>query len=582
MKGSRLLGRLAAGIAAAALCAVTAQAQTDSGPSQSAMVNLIHLLVKQKVISQQSANALLKEAEQEAIQARAAKAAAPVPIPTARPEAPPPAPGVVRVPYVPQIVKNQIRDELKADLIKQAKAENWAQPNVLPAWTKRFDFYGLMRMRDESDFYGANNIGSDGVDGYVNYEAFNANGPTDVNPNNILNTIPFLNTTQDRVNQISLSARLGLEATVADKVHAGIELASGGDNGPVSTTQILGGGFTKKNIYLNLAYMKFGPFDGTSVTIGRMTDPFFRSDLVFHETLNMDGIDVSTRLEPLGRDDPGVFGTVGAFPVGYIPYNFPTYSPLKSPDSTEMLLAAQIGVDWKQKNWEWTSAVSNYRYINAQGELSQPCPIYLGTKQCSTDDTVPPYMQKGNTLFLIRNIIPDPNSPTNYAQPEFAGLLFNYNELDATSSFDWKLSWRYHLIFTADYVRNLAYDGGLAYRYAADGVFPVTNFNPISRSIESGPNAFEGRVLFGEPEPRERWEWNIITGYKYLQPDAVLDAFTDYDFHLGGSNAKGYYVKATLGLFHNTWLQARWFSADEVYGPPLAIDVLQLDLYTAF
>jgi hypothetical protein len=91
-----------------------------------------------------------------------------------------------------------------------------------------------------------------------------------------------------------------------------------------------------------------------------------------------------------------------------------------------------------------------------------------------------------------------------------------------------------------------------------------------------------GSVLFGEPDPRERWEWNITAGYKYLQPDAVLDAFNDQYFHLGGTNAKGYFVKASMGLFHDTWLEARWFSANEVYGPPLAIDVFQLDLYTAF
>ena len=589
MKGFGLRGRLAAGVAAAALCWGTApaDAQTDSGPSQSAMVNLIHLLVKQKVITQQSADALLAEAEHEAAQAKAAKVAAPaaavpVPIPAERPELPAPAPGVVRVPYVPQIVRNQIRDEVKAEVIKEAKAENWAQPNALPSWLKRFNWYGLMRMRDESDFYGANNIGSDGVDGYVNYQAFNANGPTNVSPYSILNTVPFLNTTQDRINQLSLSARLGLTANVTDGVQAGIQLASGGDNGPVSTTQILGGGWTKKNVYLNLAYVTLDPLPDVSLTIGRMENPFFRTDLVFHETLNMDGIEVSALNKSIGAEGLGEFATIGAFPVGYINSNFPTFSPTKTPDHTEWMLGGQVGDDWATKKWDWRSAVSMYYYLNDQGELSAPCPIYLGTQQCSTDDMVPSFMQKGNTLFLLRNIIPDPRNPLTYAQPQFAGLLFKYEELDATSSFDLTLAPKEHLIITGDYVRNLGYDGSQVNRYAAEGVYPVTNYNSGNRTLESGPNAFMGRVLFGEPDPRERWEWNIIAGYKYLQPDSMIDAFTDYDFHLGGTNAKGYFVKATMGLFHNTWLQARWFSADQVYGPPLAIDVLQVDLYTAF
>jgi len=589
MKGISLRGRLAAGVAAAALClgAAPAGAQTDSGPSQSAMVNLIHLLVKQKVITQQSADALLKEAEQEAAQARTAKAAAPgaavpVPIPAEKPELPPPAPGVLRVPYVPEIVKNQIRDEVKADVIKEAKAENWAQPNALPGWLKRITWYGLMRFRDESDFYGANNIGSDGVDGYVNYDAFNSNGPTNVSPYSILNTIPFLDTTQNRINQMSLSARLGLTANVTDGVQAGFQLASGGDNGPVSTTQILGGGWTKKNIYLNLAYVTLDPWPDVSLTVGRMEDPFFRTDLVFHDTLNMDGIEVSGLTKPIGAEGLGEFATLGAFPIGYINSNFPTFSPSKTPDHTEWMFGGQVGEDWATKTWDWRSAVSMYYYLNDQGELSAPCPIYLGTQECSTDDMVPPFMQKGNTLFLLRDIIPDPNNPLTYAQPQYAGLLFKYEELDATSTFDLTLAPGEHLQITGDYVRNLAYNGSLEYRYAAEGVYPITNYDSTSRTLQSGPNAFMGRVLFGEPDPRERWEWNIIAGYKYLQPDAVIDAFTDYDFHLGGTNAKGYFVKATMGLFHNTWLQARWFSADQVYGPPLAIDVLQLDLYTAF
>jgi hypothetical protein len=91
-----------------------------------------------------------------------------------------------------------------------------------------------------------------------------------------------------------------------------------------------------------------------------------------------------------------------------------------------------------------------------------------------------------------------------------------------------------------------------------------------------------GSVLFGDPEPRTRWAWNITGGYKYIQPDAVLDAFNDHDFHMGGTNARGYFLKASLGVFDNTWLSARWFSANEVYGPPLAIDVMQLDLNAVF
>lgn len=561
---------------------LSASAQAETAPSQSAMVNLIRLLVKQKVITQESANALLREAEQEAAQARAAKSlapAAPVPIPAARPELPPPAPGVVRVPYVPQIVKNQIRDEVKAEVLKQAKAENWAQPNIFPNWVSRISWYGDFRGRDEVDLYGKNNIGSDGVDGFINYAAFNANGPTDVNPNTILNKIPFLNTTVNRYNLLSLRARFGFTANVADDVAVGIRLATGNDNSPVSTTQLFGGGLGKKNIWLDQAFIALTPFPDSSITFGRMADPFFHTDLLYDENLNFDGLAFKGTGDVPWMDNTNFFATLGAFPIGYINANFPTYSPVKASDRTEWLFGSQLGTDWRERNFDWRAGVSFYWYLNAQGELSAPCPIFLGTQQCSSDDTVPAFMQKGNTLFLIRNIIPN---GSDYSQPQFAGLMFNYDELDATTSFDLKVSRKYDLIFTGDYVRNLAFDGSIAYRYAPAGVYPVTNFNPITKTLQSGPNAYNASIQFGEPEIHRRWEWNIVGGYKYIQPDAVLDAFNDHDFHMGGTNAKGYYLKASLGIFDNTWLSARWFSADEVYGPPLAIDVLQLDLNARF
>jgi hypothetical protein len=574
-----------AGVSAFALCcglgAGPARAQSDSEPSQNAMTNLIRLLVKQKVITQKNGDDLISEATREAAQARASKIAT-VPIPQQRPEPPPPAAGVLRVPYVPDIVKNQIRDEVKADVIKEAKEENWAQPEMLPAWTRKIKWTGDIRFRDEFDFYGRNNIGSNG-EGFVNYSAFNANGPTDVNPNGLLFDIPFLNTTQDRYDQLSIRARVGLIADVGDGVTVGFRLGTGQNNSPVSTTQLLGGGFDKNDIWLDQLYITLQPVPYGSITFGRMPNPFLHTDLLYDDNLNFDGVALSGQSKPDGKPGLGGFGTLGAFPVGYIDPNFPDFSPTKAHDRTEWLLGGQAGIDWTRPRFDWQSAVSIYEYLNAQGQLSAPCPIYLGTKQCSTDDSVPPFMQKGNTLFLIRNIIADPSNPNDYAQPQFAGLAFNYKELNGTTRFDLKLSSNYQLILDADYVRNLDYAPNIALRYAslAVPVFPVTNY--YNNQLQSGPNAYMGRVTIGDSfPPRALWQWSIVTGYKYVQPDATLDAFTDHDFYMGGTNDKGYFVKASLGIFDGTYLSARWFSANQVYGAPLAIDVLQLELNAVY
>ena len=75
--------------------------------------------------------------------------------------------------------------------------------------------------------------------------------------------------------------------------------------------------------------------------------------------------------------------------------------------------------------------------------------------------------------------------------------------------------------------------------------------------------------------------------------DAVLAAFTDSDFHQGGTDAKGYELKFDYGIADNTWFTLRWLSSDEIDGDSypdhfglgrgkLAIDTLQLDLNAKF
>jgi hypothetical protein len=562
-------------------------AQGSDSASQNVTINLIRLLVKQGVISQKAADALLKEAEQEAAQAKKTRqqpvqaAAAP------SVETPPPA-GTVRVPYVPEIVKNQIRDEVKKEVLQTAREENWAQPEMLPAWTKHFKLFADFRFRDENDLFSSNND-----PGIIDYASFNANGPTDIRSFTNPNGIPFLNTTADRLDRLSIRARLGVDATITDGVKFGLRLASGGDNGPVSTTQLLGGGFGKKDFWLDQAYLNINPSHWIDATVGRMPNPFVHTDLVYDPDLNFDGAAISTATK---RDDAkgiGFFATEGMFPIGYIGNNFPDHGtdtsgiPVgKRNDHTKWLWGNQIGVDWDTKSFDWRFAGSYYDFSSIQGQLSTLCPTYLGAKECSTDFTRPAFMQKGNTLFLIRQLAVDPKNPES-SQPQFAGLAFKYKLVNATSEFTMPVG-KYQLLFDFDYVHNLAYHWTVACRYGLLSP-PITNveggnFNVCddrkgnNAVLKSGPDGWYVTTTFGDSKPRTPWAWNVSVGYKYLEPDAVPDGFTDSDFHLGGTNARGFIVGGSLGLFDNTWLTARWLSANEVYGPPMAIDVVQLDL----
>jgi hypothetical protein len=551
-------------------------------PSSSMVVNLMRLLVRQGVITEAAADQLRREAEVSADRARAAaggSASAGAQV-LAAGQAPPP--GVIRVPYIPQVVRTQITDDVKKDVLAQAQAEGWANPHIVPSWLDKVHFFGDLRFRDEYDLYSRNNVGQ-----FIDYNTFNNSGPTDINAATNPNGLPFINTQQDRLNQLSIRARFGVQFQPADWVSLTFRLGSGQDSGPVSNTQLLGGGLTKKDIWLDQAYLTLTPAGIGSFYFGRNPDLFMHTDLLFDDNLEFDGA-VAITDQPTPIDGLRVFGAGGVFPLGYVAGAFPADSATKAPDSGKWLFAAQAGVQYKptESGRSIRAAASLYDYSNVAGQLSAPCALYTGVKQCSTDSSRPAYMQKGNTLFLIRNITPDPNAniDTGTPEPQYVGLSYDYREVDLVAEFETPLFGSVRGLVTGDFVRNLAYDPGriLAAGAVNPGVAPVTNFNSATNTYQSGPNAFNIRVTVGHLRPTFRGDWNIQVGYKYIEPDAVIDAFNSNDFDMGGTNAKGYYVIGSYYLAKNTWIDGRYFSATEVFGPPLAIDVLQLELQTRF
>jgi Putative porin len=585
--GSARLRRSRASVAVLAVCGLLASAgayaqslstQAATGtaaPTESTVINLINLLVKQGVLTQASASSLIAQAQSEASQARAANAHGPA-VANA-----PTQPGDVAVPYVPQIVRDQIRDQVKQEVVAQAKAENWATPNTFPDWISRITFSGDMRVRDEFHFFSPRNNND-----LTNFAAINGTSGFDVNPNTATSLPPLTNTTQDRDNIARVRARLGMTAIVSDQLTVGMQFASGNDDGPVSTTGTLGGGFAKKDIWLNQAFVKYQPTPWVNITAGRFDNPFFSSDLLFSNDLEFDGIAANFRHSLPGHDNVTVFGTLGVFPIQYSDDSFPSDSIDKSSSDTRWMFGAQVGAEWKiNEQNKVKGAIAFYDFMNMQGQLSSPCALYLGATSCSTDDEAPAFMQKGNTLIELRNIAENPNlAPGDTAQPQLFGLAFNYRLFDMKAQWDTVIADRMKLRLDAEYVRNIAYNENKAFGAAST---PINNYNSTSAQVsqsefQSGPNDFMAKATFGPPETLNRGDWNVALTYKYLQPDAVLDAFTDPDFNLGGTNAKGYIIGAQYAIANNAWLSARYLSAREIYGPPLLIDVLQLELDAKF
>ena len=502
---------------------VTAGEREDLTQLHDTTMNLIKLLVQEGVLSKDKADTLIKQAERGASNIAATTARAPENAAKAPSD-------VVRVPYVPQLVRDQIRDEVKRDVLAQAKTERWGDPGALPDWLSRVTWSGDLRVRAESDFFQSGNYPF-----VPNYVAINQAG-------NLNGANTYLNTTTDRRRWL-LRARLGMNAQVSDTMKVGVRLSSGTTTSPVSTNSTLGSYENRSAVVLDQAYFDYQPAKWLQVQGGKMPNPWLSTDLVWDDDINFDGL--ATIFSRNVREGLRSFATVGAFPVQEVDIS----------TSDKWLYAGQIGFDYHGSNAHRARlGIAYYGYKNITGVVNAP-----GSNL--TDYTAPVFAQKGNTYFNIAD-------PSNN-QRTILGLASDYKLIDVTGIFDIANFGRTRVSFTGDYVKNIGFD--------KNKILQRSNLVVANRNV-----GYLGRITVGVPEIKARNDWQVFSTYRYLEGDAVPDAFTDSDFHLGGTNAKGWILGANYGIERNTWLTLKWLSADEIDGPPLAIDVLQLDFNTKF
>ncbi|MEI9991676.1 MAG: putative porin [Rhizomicrobium sp.] len=593
-KTKPIVAALLCGVAALALAVSMTPVQAASasgGASTNSTINLVNLLVKRGIISRQDADALIKQANDEAASARppASSVAAAAVGPSAAAAAPssvatvPPADGAVHVTYVPEIVRKQIEDNVRDKVMAEARAGHWAAPDAVPGWIHNIRLSGDIRTRYEGDLFPH---GNDNTGSFPNFNAINTGNPFDVSAISNPNFPPELNVDQNR-NRFRLRARLALDADLGEDFSAGVRIATGDSNSPVSTNQSLGasgGDFSKYSIWLDRAWIKFAPVDTEeqtlSATVGRFENPFLSTDLIYDDDLNFDGVAMHEKFA-IGRFSP--FATIGAFAVFNTDLNFASNQPAKFKSDDKYMFAGQVGFDWKfGRASDLQFGVAYYDFDNVRGHLSSPCTIVNAADACDTDDTRPSFAQRGNTYMPLRLIVPTAaNDFGTIDQFQYYGLATGYHELAVTGRLDIAHFDPFHILIDAEGVKNLAFQkSGIA-------AVAVNNRGSIPAGGTIGPFAggdtgYFVRSTFGAPTLAHAWDWNVNIGYKHLESDAVIDGLTDSDFGLGGTNLQGYIVGGSLALSSNVYTSVRWLSADSIAGPPYAVDIVQFDIGTRF
>jgi hypothetical protein len=505
-------------------------------------IALVNALVQQGVLTREKADELIRQAEQAGktpnSSAPGAVATTPAPgAPTTQPAAV--APGVVRVPYVPETVKQQIREEVKQDVLAQAKEERWGEPGALPRWLDRIAFSGDIRVRGQADRF-----------------------PNDSPPNATPQQLQLpefggynINNTSDARNRLRLRARFGADVKVNDKVDAAIRLTTGtaGTGGDPSTeNENLGNYNARGNVGFDRAYISYRPFSWLHFTGGRLGNPFLApTTLVWGDDLSLQGVLLGANPK-FGAFTP--FATVGAFPIQDIEPN-----PFNSARS-KWLYGYQSGLMWQAtEDFTAKAAVALYDYRHIEGI---PNPNTVSTE---FNSTAAPFRQKGNSVFDIDSQFNTANGTQNYV----IGLTAKFREANASLAFDLRTFFNKHLLLDADWVRNIG--------FKHSEILARTGFD-----LEPHTTGAQARLSFGDTTFVRQNSWQAYVGYRRVQSDAVVDAFTDADFRLGGTDAKGYYMGGRYAFAPNTTLGVRWYSAKQIDRLPLSIDVLQLDLIAAF
>jgi hypothetical protein len=185
----------------------------------------------------------------------------------------------------------------------------------------------------------------------------------------------------------------------------------------------------------------------------------------------------------------------------------------------------------------------------------------------------------------LRDIIPttgtggNNNGTTN--QYQYFGLATGFNELALTGEFDIDNFDPTEIWLNSEYVRNLAFHQTAIAAKAVNNRGATSTADPAG-AFKGGNNGFYFNANVGQKVLLQRWDWNAMVGYKYIQSDSVIDAFNDSDFGLGGTNLQGYIVGGNLALSPKVWIRLRYLSADSIVGPTYKADVFQFDLNGKF
>ena len=473
----------------------------------------------------------------------------------------------VRVPYIPDYIRKDLEetisqqvevdvvDKVKEEAVRTARLYGWGIKEA-PSWVHKIKISGDGRLRYQADMFPDDNA----LNGAPNITDINSSGD-----------YAFDNVNDDRYRFLA-RFRLMVKAKATDRIEVGMRLTTGNEGSPVSGNQTLGDFSSKWDTNFDLGYLKYTSFEEQLELIGgRFQNPFLHSDLTFDSDMTFEGFGASyyfmrenSPFSDVNSWDPYI--KLGVFPIQEIHSSIATLSEAaaelvsETNDDDKYLYALQIGTDYEFINTnKLSAALAYYHYDQIEGKQNP----FEGTE--ATYDTASAFYQVGNSVYNINHPNDDP----------MLGLAASFKLLNATVQYQMANFFPTYIYLQADYVKNIGFD--------KEEVSQL-----MGRNVPDRDTGYQFGIAAGTATVKYMRDWKVSFTYRHLEGDAVLDAFADSDFLLGGTDAEGYIIEGQYALYDNTIAALKWITADSIEIDPgddlynLSVDTLQLSVQASF
>ncbi len=318
-----------------------------------------------------------------------------------------------------------------------------------------------------------------------------------------------------------IRARIALEGKVNDQLYGGVRFASGSSSSARSTNQTLDDVFTEKSVWFDQFYINWQPklkyLDTTSFWFGKFENVIKTTPMIWDSDINPEGI--------------GITYTSPSFSTSFIPEinfygNFGMYwmDEISTAMTDSMLWIWQLGFKALLNSDSGTLLNFAIAYWN---------PTHI------QDRSAPNGSAGTNTRWGTY--------PTDTHLQYYNNMRYDYDMLDLYVSLDNNLK-------IEEYGIDLPH-----------GIFGEIVYNP---AVDDLNLAYSFGGYIGKKKVKNPGEWKASCDFRYIERDAILDAFPDSDFYgfagngapkEGGTNTYGVKIGLEYVLLKNTYLNLAYF-----------------------